>query len=402
LRVSRLELARLNHILIPETRERRDQFRASPIGRMVIPVARILESLTFEGAALAVLLFFMGLFVFHVELSSAHVVWGMAWGYLISALVFSRRDRLDAFEFEVRLPERIPAGETISFQLRLRNPGLGPLGAIRISLPFLPWDGKWLTRPLQPTSLPALGELSLECTARFEARGLHDLDPISLSLRGFGGLTSGVPLESGPIRFLVTPRETPIQPLDVGFLRECARRGDGIAGLRPGARDFRSLRSYQSGDPIRDLHAKTWARLGKPVILERENQSRSRVGLVVDLAGAGLDSWDLERLLASAMGALAELGRLGLVCELLLLGVADPRLAFAENPAQAELLLALVRVSDLAGEPAGYAPESAVCSWSGMLEISAADGESVRLRTIRSLAASVGIPITQVHPRVWK
>lgn len=73
------------------------------------------------------------------------------------------------------------------------------------------------------------------------------------------------------------------------------RAAVGDAGLRPSARrgtgpDFYGLRHYRPGDSLRDVHWRTTARLGTPVVKERERESQEPVTLVVDLQDvAGLD-----------------------------------------------------------------------------------------------------------------
>lgn len=399
MRISRLELARLNHIFIPETRVRRDQLRASRVGRALAPLGRVLELLTFEGAALGALLFFLGVFVFYIDLSSAHVFWGMASGYLVSALVFSAQNRLQEFDLQVRVPLRVRAGTPAFFQLRLRNLAAKSTGALRISLPFLPWDGKWVRRPLQPTSIPACGALAVECVARFEARGWHDLDPVSLSLRGWGGLASGPPLESGPLRFLVTPRSVSIQSPSDAFLQTCLQRGERDSGGLTGREEFRGLRVYQPGDPVRDLHARSWARIGKPMIQEREAFCVSRVGVLVDLAGDGLDGPELESLLELAHAAVTELERLGLAFELVLLGVYNRHLQRATERSAAEELLSVLRISDIKTSTGAPPVSLSLAGFSGFLEVSAGRQASTALLQCRQEALAAGIGMERVRLR---
>ena len=50
--------------------------------------------------------------------------------------------------------------------------------------------------------------------------------------------------------------------------------------------DFRGLRSYRPGDPIKHIDWSAWARTGKPVIREYENVFFPRYALVLDTNGS--------------------------------------------------------------------------------------------------------------------
>jgi uncharacterized protein (DUF58 family) len=46
--------------------------------------------------------------------------------------------------------------------------------------------------------------------------------------------------------------------------------------------DFVSLREYRSGDPVRHIHWRSWAKIGKPVVKEFEDEFFVRHALVLD------------------------------------------------------------------------------------------------------------------------
>ncbi len=320
MRISRLKLARINHILIPESRIRRDQLRASRLGRLLAPAGTALGHLTFEGASLSILLLVLFLFIFYIELSSSFVFWGFSAGFLLVSLAYSRRTTLAGVDLDVLVEGPAFVGDELEFRIRIRNSTPHAFGPLRISLPFLPWDGSWSGRPLHPTSLEPLGTCEVRAQGRFYSRGWHDLDPVGISRMGFGGLTSGVRIESGVIRFRVDPRPAEVESLSGIFLERVDLCAESAKSRGRRAEDFLGLREYRVGDPLRNLHARTSARLGKPMVIERDERTGVVIGIVVDLVMPGLDELGVEELLSLAMGGLMELERRGLDLELLLPG----------------------------------------------------------------------------------
>ena len=67
----RVDFARLNHILIPASKEGRDRFRASRTGRLLAPVAALAGSLTDEGRTLFIVTPLVGAFALDVQRTSA-------------------------------------------------------------------------------------------------------------------------------------------------------------------------------------------------------------------------------------------------------------------------------------------------------------------------------------------
>jgi uncharacterized protein (DUF58 family) len=55
--------------------------------------------------------------------------------------------------------------------------------------------------------------------------------------------------------------------------------------------EFIGLRDYRPGDPIRQIHWRSWARTGRPIVKELEDTSYPRYGLIVDtLSTSGTDA----------------------------------------------------------------------------------------------------------------
>ena len=114
------------------------------------------------------------------------------------------------------------------------------------------------------------------------------------------------------------------------------------------ATDLIGVRPYRPGDPVRDLHARYWARHGAPMVREYQEEHLSRVGLVVD-ADQGADDDVLEAALSLAAGVVARLGRGDARVDLLVAGSLAQVLSAERNAGsldQALDVLAAVQASE--------------------------------------------------------
>jgi uncharacterized protein (DUF58 family) len=98
-----------------------------------------------------------------------------------------------------------------------------------------------------------------------------------------------------PATLLVMPRTHPVAPLDLPGSRRLQPGGVAFAGRVGEAEEFVSLRDYRHGDTPRRIHWKAWARTGRPVVKEYQDEFFVRHALVLDTFGDG----DSERLEAA-------------------------------------------------------------------------------------------------------
>src|SRR5512143_386039 len=114
----RIDFARLNYILIPKTKEDRDRFRASRLGRVSVPIANLLwGSLTDEGRTLAIVTTLVGAFALDVQHTSAYVLFCALTGLIVGSFAASLRLRLDGVHVSVDAPKRVAVGEPVTFSV---------------------------------------------------------------------------------------------------------------------------------------------------------------------------------------------------------------------------------------------------------------------------------------------
>jgi uncharacterized protein (DUF58 family) len=342
------ELARLNHILIPTTKSGRDRYRNSRVGRRLRPLRWVSSRLSFEGRVLFAVTLLAALFSANPGRTQSHVLVLATASLLLAALAFTRAYRLKGVSAELGVPRRVMLGDEISIRIELRNGSAVPQRALRVEPPLLPWDGAFITTPGDIECLEAHGRASTLARARFTARGVHELDSFRVAALLPLGLSQGPSVTTAGARFLVVPRVARVRSLELPERRRHQPGGIARAARTGDATELIGVRQYRPGDPLRDLHARSWARHGTPMVREYQEEHFMRVGVVIDTAPTGNGAAALEAALSLAAGTIARLCRSEALVELLVTAEHDVELGSGRGPAsldQALDVLALVQSS---------------------------------------------------------
>lgn len=314
----KIDFARLNHVLIPTTKEERDRFRASRLGRVASRVGGFWWSLTEEGRTLALLALVAGAFAVDVRGTSAYVFFSVLTGVLVGSIVAARTLAIEHVTVTASAPRRVTVGEEVSFSVACKRRGDAPMPALRVRGPFLPWDGTWIDQAPREIAETEPGVARVVMRARFVARGLHHLDPFTASAVAPLGLACGPRRASEALKVHVVPRIANVSRLPPVVATRHQPGGVALASKSGESMDLLGVRPYRPGDPVRDLHARSWARTGVPVVREYQQEYFTRVGVVLDS-----DIDDPERLEAAielAAGVLAHLSRGEALVDVLVVG----------------------------------------------------------------------------------
>ncbi|MBI5516704.1 MAG: DUF58 domain-containing protein [Deltaproteobacteria bacterium] len=320
MRLRGIDLGRLNHVLIPQDNATRDRWRRSLLGRLLRPVADLVLSLTEEGQVLLLMTLLAGLAGLDIPGSLAYLAWALWTGALGTSVLVSRWWRLREARVEVRCPPRVTLGEAITFSVEVLNTGAEDLENLRVEGPFLPWDGRWETRLPRIARVRPGERASITLRGRFRARGEHNLDPFRVASLVPLGLCRGPAVETAPARFVVVPPLAHVQRLSLPTGQRHQPGGVAMAARTGESMDLLGIRPYRPGDPVRDLHARSWARVGAPVVREYQQEYFSRVGVVLDTDLRGADHTLLEGALSLVAGIVARLSRGEALIDLLVLG----------------------------------------------------------------------------------
>lgn len=101
------------------------------------------------------------------------------------------------------------------------------------------------------------------------------------------GLFRARKLLDQPDRLLVLPRRYPIPPINLPGGHKYQLGGVSLASHVGQSEEFVGLRDYRPGDPLSKIHWKGFAKLGKPIVKEYQDEYFVRHALVLDTFGLG-------------------------------------------------------------------------------------------------------------------
>ncbi len=318
---------RLNYVLIPSARSRRPiaQPFGEPASRGGQRLLGLYRAFTREGRWLFMVALVTGAFAVDVTHTQVYVLFAVLVSVILASLVVSPTLRLPDMSLRVHAPARVFVGAEASFVVECARNAPGPGAALmRVEGPFLPYFGRWLTRPppMADVGFGASGSAVLK--ARFSERGDLTLGRFRVSALVPLGLASGPPLQSAPVRLRVVPRPANVLRLGVAVATRHQPGGVALASKTGESMDLRGVRPYRKGDRIRDLSARTWARTGKPAVREYQEEYFTRVGVVLDCIAPRRRSVRREDAFEAAVsltaGVVAHLGRGDALVDLLVTG----------------------------------------------------------------------------------
>jgi uncharacterized protein (DUF58 family) len=318
--VRRIEFARLNHILIPATAAERERWRQSRVGRLFRPLGHLYEALTLEGQVALTLSALLGALSLDVSGVDAHLLWAPLTAMQVCSLVVARRFRLRDVTLDVALPQRVVAGEAMHFSVTVHNHSATFVHALRVDGPFLPWDGRWIVERVGIPCVAPGASVTVTLTATFSRRGEHHLDPFRVGALVPFGLAQGPAVRCTGSRFVVVPRVARVERVATPLGHRHQPGGVARVFQQGESMDLRGVRAYRPGDPIRDLHARSWARTGFPVVREYQQEYFRRVAVVVDTDAQEVEPEVFEAAISLTAGLVASLSRDDALVDLLVLG----------------------------------------------------------------------------------
>ena len=204
---------------------------------------------------------------------------GQPFAYAVKVRKLAGRARRD-LELLEDLADPRPTLAEFSRHFRQRSRG----GSFRILLAFPPALSQ-RAAIVKPAALPAL-------TARGEAETRVEVVPLRRGLLRFKGVTVARPDPFGlfrgfarvplPETVLILPRRYPLPDLKLPGTRSYQRGGVTLAAAIGESEEFVSLRDYRPGDPRRHIHWRSWARTGRPIVKEFQDEFFVRHALILD------------------------------------------------------------------------------------------------------------------------
>lgn len=304
-RKRRPNYARLNHVLVPRRSDERDRYRRGAAAWLMAPVWWVHGALSREGRATVGLTALVAAAGLDVGNSQVYLLWAALSGLLLGSVALRPFYSMRRAHVRVQVPRRATAHEPVTFTLEVTSDA--PVRAVRVETPFLPWDGRWLHAPRGIAIVEPGSPATTTATARFVERGEHHLDPFRARALVPLGLAAGASATSSTCRFLVLPRVARVEAIELrrgsaGDRRRIPTQSPSSDG------DLAGVRPYRPGDPIRHLHARTWARVGEPHVREHLRERSERAALVW-VADRTSDEALIEAGVSLAAGVAAALAR---------------------------------------------------------------------------------------------
>lgn len=244
------------------------------------------------------------------SLTLAMLVIGLPWALLRKARLSAQRE----------VPRYATAGEPLRYSLRVQNTGPRTIGRAwftesppdprpgideftllrepgeeernRFDRLFAYFRWQWLLlRNRLFAEGPSGEEISLKpdqstrCTMEITPlrRGVIRLNDLRILLPDpFGLFQNCVKVPAPPATITVLPRRYPLPRIELPGGAAFQITGESNTNAIGNSGEFTGLRDYRPGDPLRQIHWKSWARTGRPIVKELEDTYYPRYGLILD------------------------------------------------------------------------------------------------------------------------
>jgi uncharacterized protein (DUF58 family) len=189
---------------------------------------------------------------------------------------------------------------------RAREPGEERRNWFDRHMGYFRW--RWLIERRMPeppahAALPSLAPgarrvLRLTLTPR--RRGRIELSGLALGRTDPLGLVRGVARLPLAARVVALPRRFRLPRLALPGRRKHQPGGVSLASSVGDSEEFLALREYRPGDPLQRIHWKSFARTGRPIVKEFQDEFFERHALVLDTGAAGGEDAAFEDAVAVA------------------------------------------------------------------------------------------------------
>lgn len=131
-------------------------------------------------------------------------------------------------------------------------------------------------------------------------RGVVRLTGVTMARSDPFGLWNACKRISLPQSLLILPKLYQVPPIQLPGSRRYQSGGIALASSVGDSEEFRSLREYRAGDPLRKIHWKSWAKVGKPIVKEEQDEFFVRHALILDTFQSEVYSETLEEAISIA------------------------------------------------------------------------------------------------------
>jgi hypothetical protein len=210
-----------------------------------------------------------------------------------------------------------------------------------------------LTRATPVPTLPPHRPVDVAVELRPLRRGMLRLTGLSLARPDPLGLFRSFIKIPAPESLLVLPRRYPLPPLSLPGTLKYQEGGVALASHVGQSEEFVSLRDYRHGDPLRHIHWRSWAKAGRPVVREFEDEFFVRHALVLDTFTDHPFSEAFEEAVSVAASFAYTIQTQESLLDLLFIGAESYRFTSGRGLAFADQMLEIL-ASVKSGPPGGF------------------------------------------------
>ena len=276
-----------------------------------LPVVGILvrayeDRLTARGRGLFWATLVLGAMGADTRRSQIYVLFAVALGALALAVLGDVVPRPRAV-LQCALPSRATALVPVTFRARVSSLSGRSLPELRFAVPRpLKWGQSLRFEPREAFLSVAPDEVTeVPVTLIAQRRGRYELRAPTVRRTDPLRLATGLAVQGTPQTLLVYPRFFRFDRFPVPLGRRYQPGGIPLSSHTGDAIEFVGTRDYREGDPIRNIHWRSWARRGQPVVKEYQEEYFSRVALILDTFVPAKPSATDERVFESAISVLS-------------------------------------------------------------------------------------------------
>ncbi len=130
--------------------------------------------------------------------------------------------------------------------------------------------------------LPIGAEQNIRAELMPVRRGVLRFSSVAIAAPDPFGLFRSLNKISAPQSLLILPRRYPLPAFELPGTTKYQQGGVSMASSIGESEEFVSLREYRPGDPLRRIHWKSFAKIGKPIVKEFQDEFFVRHALILD------------------------------------------------------------------------------------------------------------------------
>lgn len=140
--------------------------------------------------------------------------------------------------------------------------------------------------------LPPRGRVEVPVSLVPLRRGRLSLPGVTLARPDPLGLAQARTRQASPQSVLILPKRYPVPRLALPGARRHQQGGVALSSSVGDSQEFMSLRDYRAGDPPRRIHWRSWAKAGRPVVKEYEDEYFTRHALALDTSARAGEAFE--------------------------------------------------------------------------------------------------------------